>query len=163
MQIEVKIEGLAGVMQTLQSLPPEIVSKAGGPVKAALKKGAQVIQAEVKKNLAAAIARGKDESESTGLLDANVVASRGKAPTGSKGERYLVRVRRKKYSKSGAPTTLKVAQILEYGSSRQNAEPFIRPAFEAKAQDAITTISEELVKRVDATVRRLARQNKGMK
>lgn len=162
MKIEFKIQGLEGVLKTLQELPAEIVSKNGGPVKLALKKGALVIKDEVSKNLQTAI--NQDGEASTGLLEANVIASRGKAPATGKGERYLVRVKRKTYpGKKGAPTTLKSAQILEYGSSRQKARPYIRPAFEAKGKEAIDTVVTDLNDRIQRIVKRLHRKNKGRK
>lgn len=166
MKVEMKLSGLDGVLATLQSLPPEVVSKNGGPVKAALRKGALVILKQEKANLQAVIANqtATGKHESTGLLLQHLIVSRGKAPSGAKGERYLVRVKRKTYArKSGgkAVTTLKTAQLLEYGSSKQPAEPFIRPAFTSKASEAIKTIESELVRGVDRVVKKLARQNKG--
>ncbi len=160
-----KLTGIDGVLDTLKSLPPEVVSKRGGPVKSALRKGALVILRQEKANLQAVTANTNDEGkrESTGLLLKNLIASRGKAPTGGKGERYLVRVRRKTYPrKSGKPvTTLATANILEYGSSKQPAEPFIRPAFLSKAEEAIKTVERELVAGIDRIVKKLAAQNKG--
>ena len=38
MKVEFKLQGVDGVLATLQSLPAEVVSKRGGPVKAALRK-----------------------------------------------------------------------------------------------------------------------------
>ena len=168
MRVEVKLTGLDGVLETLQRLPPEVVSKNGGPVKSALCKGALVILAQEKAILQTVIASqtATGEQESTGLLMKSLVASRGKAPTGGKGERYLVRVKRKTYAKKtkGKPTTtLKTAQLLEYGSSHQPAEPFIRPAFASKAREAISTIERELVKGVNDAVKKLARQNRASK
>lgn len=160
-----KLTGIDGVLDTLKSLPPEVVSKRGGPVKSALRKGALVILKQEKENLRAVMGHQVDgeQRESTGLLLKNLIASRGKAPTGGNGERYLVRVRRKSYArKSGKPvTTLKTANLLEYGSSKQPAEPFIRPAFQAKAGQAIDTVQTELVKAIDRVVKKLAAQNKG--
>lgn len=66
MKVEVNLRGVEGVIATLKSLPPEIVSKRGGPVKLALAKGARLIRDEAKKNLRRAIAMNGDES--TGLL-----------------------------------------------------------------------------------------------
>jgi len=161
--IELRLRGLDGVLQTLHALPAEVVSKRGGPVKAALRKGALVILREAALNLARATDQLSPDGEdhSTGLLIKNLVATRGKAPHGGNGERYLVRVRRRSYQRKGEPvTTLKTAQLLEYGSSQQPAEPWLRPAFNAKAAVAITTIEAELVKGVDRVVRKLAAQNK---
>jgi hypothetical protein len=39
------------------------------------------------------------------------------------------------------------------------AQPFIRPAAEAKAQETIKVVTEDLVKRLDKIVRDLARKN----
>lgn len=161
--VTVKLEGLNGVLDTLRSLPPEVVSKRGGPVKFALRKGAVVLFKEAQKNLQTSIQNSKDteKKESTGLLLKNLVVTRGKEPIGTKGERYLVRVRRKSYQRKGQPvTTLKTAQILEYGSAKQTAEPWLRPAFAAKAEEAIKTVESELLKAIDRVVKKLAAQNK---
>lgn len=165
MKVEVTLTGLEGVLATLQSLPAEVVSKRGGPVKSALRKGALVIQAEEKARLRAAIAHvapgGK--AESIGLLEKNIIVSRGKAPVSGKGERYLVRVKGAIYpGRKGKPVTTKqTARFLEYGTEKQPAEPFIRPAVQMKGGEAIATIERELVAGIDRIVRKLARQNKG--
>jgi len=168
MKIIMDVKGLEGVLDTLKSLPPEVVSRRGGPVKLALKKGAQVIRAQALANLRRAIEENGDVS--TGLLEKNVVVTRGKEPVGTKGERYLVRVRRKAYDgeklgkrqKAGKRvTTHKTASLLEYGSSHQPATPWLRPAVKQKGQEAINVFTEDLNKRIDATVKRLERQNKG--
>ena len=159
--VEMKIEGAAGIIETLSSLPPEVVSKRGGPVKLALAKGARLLRDEAKKNLRAQIALNGDES--TGLLEKNVIASRGKAPFGGRGERYLVRVKRKTYpGRAGKPvTTLKTANLLEYGSAHQPATPWLRPAFMAKRAQVVDVVIADLRRRLDLVVRKLAQQNKG--
>lgn len=156
-----ELKGLDGVLRTLQELPPEVVSKAGGPVKRALRKGAQVLLREAALNLARATDNlSTDDQENTGLLLSALVATRGKAPSGGNGERYLVRVKRLTYQRPGpTTTTLATANLLEYGSEKQQAEPWLRPAFAAKAQQAIQTVESELIKDIDRVVRRLARQN----
>ena len=165
MKVEVKVSGLDGVLDTLKSLPAEVVSKRGGPVRAALRKGAVVIQKQEKANLQAVTvnAEDPDKAASTGLLLKNVVVTRGKAPSSGKGERYLVRVKRRVYARIGSKpvTTLKTAQLLEYGSSQQPAEPWIRPAFQAKAEEAIKTVESELLRSIDRIVKKLAAKNKG--
>lgn len=156
--MEMQLSGVDGILKTLKSLPAEVVSKRGGPVKLALAKGARLLRNEVKKNLRAVISSG----ESTGLLEKNIIASRGKPPTGGNGERYLVRVKRRTYiDRTGKPvTTLKTANILEYGSEKQTAKPFIRPAAVSKAQETINVVTTDLKKRLDKAVKDLARVNK---
>lgn len=163
--IEMKLTGLDGVLDTLKRLPPEVVSKRGGPVKSALRKGALVILKAEREALRTATANATESGkrEATGLLLKNLIASRGKAPTSGKGERYLVRVRRKTYpDRTGKPvTTLQTAQLLEYGSSQQPAEPWIRPAFLANARRAIETIERETLRAVEAVAAKLGSANKG--
>lgn len=164
MRVDLKLEGLTGVLDTLKSLPPEVVSRRGGPVKSALRKGARVIFKEAQQRLTVAVSNASDDGKrySTGLLLKNLVVTRGKQPHDGKGERYLVRVRRKSYARNGkAVTTLATANLLEYGSVKQQAEPWLRPAFQAKAEDAIKTTESELLRQIDRIVKKLAQQNKG--
>ena len=159
MKVDIDIKGLDGVLDLLKSLPPEIVSKRGGPVKLALAKGARLIRQQVDANLVGVtqgVPTHADKVRSTGFLRQNLIATRGKEPVGSKGERYLVRFRRKPYP-DGHARVVQVAQLLEYGSSQQPAEPFIRPAFQSKAQEAIDVISEDLVQRVNRVVLKLSK------
>jgi len=184
MKVEMKLAGLEGVLSTLQQLPAEVVSKKGGPVKAALRKGALVILNEAKRNLAVAIAQpGKSGiTESTGFTEKNVVMRR-KVPNGINGERYIITVTpkahptggtyRRKSRRSGASnrkergrklnaiTANAIAFFLEYGTSKQAATPWLRPAFKTKAAESISTIERELVKGIDRIVKKLAAANKG--
>jgi HK97 gp10 family phage protein len=164
MKVEMQLQGLNGVLETLKSLPSEVVSRRGGPVKTALRKAARVIHKEAQQNLDRVTSNQTDSGEqlSTGLLKKNLIVSRGKPPFDSKGERYLVRVRRKSYPRKGKTvTTLATANLLEYGSSKQTAEPWLRPAFAAKAETAILTARTELLKEIDKVTKKLAQQNKG--
>lgn len=160
MKMEAKLAGLNGVLDLLKSLPPEVVSKRGGPVKSAMRKGALVILRQAKANLQAAVsnATASGKRESTGLLLANLVAARGTPPQGLKGERYQVRVRRKGYQRKGqAVSTRKTGSLLEYGSALQPAEPWLRPAFESRAAEAIATVERELVSGLARIVKKLSK------
>lgn len=161
MKMEMKIEGVAGLLQTLQSLPPEVVSKRGGPVKLALAKGARMLRDQAKDNFRRSAAVGGADSTDTTVN--SIIASRGKAPTGTKGERQLVRVKRKVFVNAhGAKTTTrKAAQLMEYGSARQPAIPWLRPAVQRRGSQIIDTITEDLLKRLDQITKRLAAKNKG--
>jgi len=160
MKVEMKLRGLDDVMRTLQSLPPEVVSKRGGPVKSALARGARLLRDKAKQNLQAAITQERDES--TGLLLQNVVASRGKPPIGSKGERYLVRVRSKTYTRQGKETvtTRKTASLMEYGSSHQPARPWLRPAVHQHGQQVIELVRADVIRGIDRTIVKLRREGR---
>lgn len=163
MKMEMKIEGVTGLLQTLQSLPPEVVSKRGGPVKLALAKGARMLRDQAKDNFRRSAAVGGADSTDTTVN--SIIASRGKAPTGTKGERQLVRVKRKVFVNAhGAKTTTrKAAQLMEYGSARQPAIPWLRPAVQRRGSQIIDTITEDLLKRLDQITKRLAAKNKGVR
>lgn len=149
--VQLKVSGLDGVLETLRQLPPEIVSKGGGPVKLALAKGARMLRDAARENLA----RVADTEESTGLLEENVVSKRGKMVGG---EKQIVTVRNKLYpgrSAKGAATTRKSAHLLEYGSKRQAATPWLRPAAAANWQRIVDAVSSDLVRRVNLIKRKL--------
>lgn len=156
MKVEMQLQGMDGVLDALQKLPSEVVSKRGGPVKLALAKGARLLRDEARTNLQASIAYNGD-ADSTGLLMQNVIASRGKAPLGGKGERYLVRVKRKSYPKKGGQTvtTLATANLLEYGSSTQPATPWLRPAVHSKGAQVIEVVTTDLRRRIDLIAAKL--------
>ena len=163
MKVDMQISGLTGVLKTLQSLPPEIVSKRGGPVKLALGKGARFLKDKAKANLLVQIAKNGDES--TGLLEKSVISSRGKAPNDRKGERYLVRVKNKSYNKQGGEkvTTLKTANLMEYGSEHQAATPWLRSAFQSNARETINLVVDDLKIRIAKVVDMLSKKNAGVK
>jgi len=156
-----RVEGLAGVLKTLQELPPEIVSKAGGPVKFGLKAAMKMMAAEVKQNLQGIINEpnkgGQDES--TGLLMANIKDGRARLK-GKNGEAHRVYVRKKSYGDGKKASTPQVARLLEYGTERRKPMPFIRPAFDAKKGEAVRIFETEIKKRIAGIVKKLSAQNR---
>jgi HK97 gp10 family phage protein len=160
MKVEFNITGIPGIIRTLSSLPAEVVSKKGGPVKLALAKGARFLRDKERQNLQAVLEPG---DESTGLLEQNIIASRGKAPSGGNGERYVVRIKRKMYPgrKGEQVSTLKSAQLKEYGSVQQPARSFIRRTVDQHGEATINVIVSDLLARVDRIIAKLAQQNRG--
>lgn len=162
--VRVRLEGLEGVLNTLKRLPPEIVSKRGGPVRAALRKAALVIRNEVLVQLEQVIADGSDADASaertSGLLAQNIVITRGKRGQ-QNGESMIVRVRNKRYpGRTGqGATTAQVARLLEYGREDQPPRPFIRRAFAAKQQQALDTFVTDVNRRIADVVKRLERES----
>lgn len=163
----IRIEGLAGVLDTLKKLPPEIVSKAGGPVKLALRDAANLLRDEAKVNVRKIIDEPNidgEASKSTGLLLLSIVAGRSKPSPGIKGERFAVRIRaRQKYpenrqDKENSLTAVQIGRQLEYGTERREPKPWLRPAFDSKKNEAVAAFTRTLNKRVDALVKKLDRQ-----
>lgn len=158
LKAEVKIEGADRILDMLRALPPEVVSKRGGPVKLSLAKGARFLRDRAKENLRRQIARGPT-TRSTGGLEERVISSRGKAPFGGKGERYLVRVRKRDYVNADGVKTnpLMTANLLEYGSGHQPAYPWLRPAVLVYGEKVIQMVTKDLGDRVEKLARKLAR------
>lgn len=142
----VRMEGLDTVLRRLKALGPA-ASKRGGPVRAAVRKGAMVIVKEAQTNVQAIIdapnANGDDES--TGLLKKSIQTFRAKAKAGEKGETYVVSVKRRvKYPGTGKVNTATMnGQRLEYGTSKRKPMPWMRPAFHAKKDEAVKVMIAE--------------------
>jgi len=151
---EFKLEGLDNVLAMLQAMPPEVVSKVRGPVQRSIIKGMKPMLQRVKANLQVVTSNATthEDRQNTGLLLKNTVLTRGRPPTGGKGERYLIRVKKRQYprkSGNGETNTIQNAQRLEYGTSQQPAEPYIRPAFAVEAGPTIERTRVALIDEVD--------------
>jgi len=162
-----KLEGLEGVLATLRSLPPEMVSKNGGPVRVAVRKAANIIREEAKSQMTA---RGNSPGQTarnyaTGFTAKQIISKRTRL-TKIKGERFVVTVRPVPHPSGNriGKRPIKandVAFIMENGSATQPAEPWMRPAYATKKDLAMQTMELELKAGIDRVVKKLARQNKG--
>jgi hypothetical protein len=166
MEMQMNISGLDNVLKTLKSLPPEVVSKRGGVVRQSLATGMKAIQKEARKNLVRATSTsGKTGvSYGTGLTAKNVIYKRKKMPNGERGERLIMTVAYKRHPlftteyKKRPIKFNDIAFMLEYGTVKQQAEPWLRPAFLAKRQEAYDKVQTDLLKRIDKITNRLLRQ-----
>ncbi|ETF00683.1 hypothetical protein W822_20015 [Advenella kashmirensis W13003] len=157
---DIDIKGIDNVLNTLNKLPRDVASSSqGGMVNLSMRKGARLIQAKQKVMLQASI--DKNGSESTGLLMKNLQIKRGRTNNGHK---LVLTVRRKSYPKKEgqkkAATTRQTAQLMEYGSSHQPEQPWVRPAFVATASTSIATITDDLKKRVDKAAQKYLSEGK---
>jgi len=192
MKVELQIQGLNGVLKTLQSLPPALVSKNGGVVRSSLRVGSVIILKQARANFKSAVNLGGKSgvTKTTGFTEKNIVTMRKNTIGNVKGERFIVGVRYKEHpngaileksksyairkdSKKRAPTSRTTKQrvvrandiafMMEYGTSNQQATPWLRPAFESKKNEAMDAIVSDLLKRVDRVVSNLSKQNAGVK
>jgi HK97 gp10 family phage protein len=167
MKVEMNLSGVDGVLAALQALPPEAVSKNGGVVRKALRKGALVIVRQARTNFGAAVQQvGKSGiTDTSGFTEKQIVAKRGKYKY--KGERQVVTVRGVQHPNGntfrGRPLQANdIAFLMEAGTSKQPATPWLRPAFAAKAQEAIATITTELPKEIGKVARKLGLKTQGL-
>lgn len=167
MKTEFDIKGLDGVLETLKSLPPEVVSRRGGLVRSALRKGAMVLVTQARSNFRRSVELpgATGITDTTGFTEKQITAKRRNPTGGIRGEKYVVTVNYvlhpsgNKFRKRPIRAN-DIAFVLEAGSSKQAAAPWLRPAFDAKAREAIDTASSELVKNIDRIVKKLAAQNR---
>lgn len=158
MRIEIKLTGADSTLRMLRALPREISGKRVAPARQALRKGAVVIRDAARANLRVQTSNATSEGRqlSTGLLERNIIVSVGRLPPGQRGELYRVRVRRRVfYVRKQRVSISKTGALLEYGSSQQPAEPWLRPAVNSHAQQAIETVVRELNAGIQRLVQRL--------
>jgi len=163
-KMELQLDGLDGVLDTLKRLPPELASRNGGLVRAALRRGAMVIVKQARINFKAAVALpGKTGiTDTTGFTEKNIVAKRRRMIPGVSGERAVVTVNYvyhpNKHSYRGDFIRANdIAFIMESGSSKQAPTPWLVPAFKTKAAEAIRTTEDALVKAIDRVLRKIAK------
>lgn len=150
------IKGLDGLLDTLKALPPEIVSKRGGPVRTALRKGGVVFQKEAQANVRAIVAetnKGGFESRSGGTLEKAIIVSRRKPQSAFKGEIFRVRVKRGAKNAFGV-TANKYGGILEFGDQFLRPRAWMRRAFDTRKDEALNAIVSDLRKRIDAAIKK---------
>ena len=147
----VRLEGLKELLETMQRLAPEIVSRRGGPVRVALRKAAVVVQKEYRANVDRIAAEG-ETNESTGTLRKAIIVSR-KKPGNFKGERFWLRIKRGAKNPSGV-TANTYGGVLEWGDQRVPAKAPMRRAWEAKKSQALQTFMAEMPKAIEQAVKR---------
>lgn len=151
------------MLRLLQRLPYEVVTKRGGPVRKAVRKGALVIRNEARAQFTARTQTpGKTGvNYGTGFTAKHIILKR-RPPYQGKGERFIVTVRpaehfnNHKIGKGKKPLRANdAAFLMEYGSTHQPAEPWLRPTFETKRQQAADTMVATLRTELDRIVARL--------
>lgn len=161
----VQITGLDDVMRRLRALGAE-ASKRGGPVRAGVRAGAMVIVKEAQVNVQRVIDTpnlGGMPTKSTGLLKKSIKTFRAKARRGGeRGETFIVTVKRgAKYSderiKGKLKTATVIGQRLEYGTSKMQPHPWMRPAFHAKKQEAVQVMKEKTLAGIEKLEKKLSR------
>lgn len=157
------IKGLDGVLDALKALPQEVAGKNGGIVRQALASGARLIRDEARQRA----------PRDTGAMAANIVMKRDRDPKREgANERYTVGVRggarryaktKRNVRKGRAGKEYETAgntyywRFIEFGTERQKARPFLRPAFEVRKVDAREAIINSLQRGIARAAKRVAR------
>lgn len=159
---EVRVEGLGELLKTLEALPREIVSQRGGPVRSGLRKAALVLRDQARANIDRIVSEPNEGPTytPTDTLKNALIVTRDPRPQRagiSKGERFLLRVRRRDAYPDGTKANL-VGGVLEFGSEKMQAKPWLRPVLPQKGQEAIRVFIQETRKAIDRAVKRARRK-----
>ncbi|MFC0677524.1 HK97-gp10 family putative phage morphogenesis protein [Lysobacter korlensis] len=153
------LRGLDDVLSKLRALPPEIVSKRGGVVKSALRKGGKVIADAAVRNINAITTRPETEEGgyvSTGILAKSVAVSRDPKPQqAGANERYRVHLRKRTYP--DGTRTIATGRYLEFGTAKRAPTPWLQPAYMETRQQALETVASELGKGIDRAIKKMSR------
>lgn len=159
MRFSMHIDGLEQLRQALRRLPEELQKKALGDSVAA---GASVISKEAK--FLAPVLMTPDPRRTPGLLQRMIAATKGKR-NGSEAAAF-VRVRRLvrgALRKKKAKTGLTGAELdpfywafVEFGTSKNKANSFLRKAFDTRKEDAARAIAKALGEGIDKAAAKVA-------
>lgn len=167
MAVEVKVEGLDDIQRKLKLLPERVGRNA---VRRALRRGANVIRDQVRLN-----ARSLDDPETTESIAKNVrvsgmsrrmersqkvigmrVGIAGGAKSRRSGGTFATGGNK---SNPGGDTwywrLLEFGARLEFGTSRMEAQPFMRPAMEQSATKAFSVTADAMNVQIDKEIGKL--------
>lgn len=161
----VKVLGLTGVLDALRSLPPEIVSKRGGPIRRGLRKGAQALLERARANVQRIVDEQNVDGRfvSTGLAKESL-RIKATRPVSGNGEAVIVAVKprqayagrqiKRKGRKIAALMANDVLFMLEHGTETRRPMPWMRPAFEEGRAEALDIVVAETRKGIDLAIKK---------
>ena len=151
--VTIQLQGAENTLNMLMQLPPEIVSKNGGVVRKALRKGSLVTLKQAKANLQEIINRdGLDDS--TGALMKALGTQRARNPERyGAGERFVVHARRAPKVKNVTPA--QYGANMELGTEKQVAKPWMTPAYYSTRAQGAQTVIDESNRQIAVIVRKL--------
>lgn len=161
-----RIQGLEGLLETLERMPPELIKGARSPVAFGLRRGGNVIRDQARINA----------PKRSGFMAKQIVTRRAtarerrKAQSATGANEYFtvgVRVVRKRYANTTRNRGLGRAgkayetdgwayywRMVEFGTKRMAAQPFLTPAGEAKGPEAAKVVAEQIREGIDRIAKR---------
>ena len=133
--MNIKIEGLKELERKLLGMAPKLAKNG---LRSAVAAGSRVIMAEARKNVPV----------DTGTLRRAIYMKQIREQSSNSKQTYFVGVRRGK-SEQKKNRDGYYFGFVEFGTARMAAQPFLRPAFEAKKTDAVEVIKRRLAERVE--------------
>jgi len=160
--LKVQVQGLRQLAKSLNQFSSELKKK---PLQVAVGRAAREVRDEVRRRAPQGSYMNRSaNAPDPGRIYNNIIAAKRKRPGGADME-YIVMVRGKGHSggKKGKTRDPKNAWywfMLEFGTAKQAAQPFMRPGFESKKQAALSTMTKYLAKGIQSVARKLAKADK---
>lgn len=158
----VKIEGLDLFARALKLLPQKV---AGKSLRRAVAAAGKVVRDEAKIKAPVLTGPVAEGHPPPGTLKRAIAFGRSRRNSGAGREVFNVFVRQAKNGSVGQKGVKRYgkfdayyARFVEFGTSKMAARPFLRPAFEAKKNDAAQAIGDTLAKELAAEVPKLGFQ-----
>lgn len=146
-----KIEGLDGVLRKLRELPPKLQRKG---LVSAMRKGANIVRDDARTR-----AKAFDDPSTPGPIWKEIVTKvnsrRGRQEggvvmqVGVRGGARSETSNRSSNASNDSGSSRWYWRLLEFGTSKMAAQPFMRPALESKAEAATDAIVTELSRQLD--------------
>ncbi len=155
-----KIEGLAELGKALRELP-ERVARNG--LRVSVYAGAKVVRDEARARAPKAAQSLGPNQPPPGTLKRSVIMKHIPELSSLTRQTFFVTVRHgKKYRKQGKKGNLSQDawywRIVEFGTRKMRARPFLRPALEAKRREAGQAMKDRLSERIEMEASKLSRK-----
>ena len=156
----VKIEGLAELGKALRELPDR-VAKNG--LRVSVYAGAKVVRDEARARAPKAQQPFGPNKPPPGTLKRSVIMKHIPGLSSLTRQTFFVTVRHgKKYRKQGKKGNLSQDawywRFVEFGTRKMRAQPFLRPALEAKRREAGQAMKDRLSERIEMEASKLSRK-----
>jgi HK97 gp10 family phage protein len=158
-----RVEGLDVFAQALKLLPKNV---ARNVLRGSVSAGAKIIADEAKAKAPTYTGSVTKGHPPPGTLKRSIVRKQIKELSDLTKQTFVVAVRKgKKYQKQGKSGNLSqdafYATWVEFGTSKMAAKPFLRPAFEAKKNEAVDAMAAYIAKRFPDEAKKLGLGWKG--
>lgn len=152
--ITVELQGLQELQAALLELPAKIGKNI---LRSSVNAGASVIRKEAKQKAPVYTGETQAGHPPPGTLKRSVIQKFIREQSNDFQSTFYVTVRKgKKYRDQGKSKNLSqdayYAYFVEYGTAKMSAKPFMRPAFEAKKEEALKAMIDKLSERIEQEV-----------
>jgi len=150
---EVRFEGLDKLAAALKEFSPTVQRKG---LRQAVAAGSKIVRDEAKLKAPVYTGHISQGHPPPGTLKRAIAMARNRRESSPGCEVYHVYVRRDKVRSNGRFDAY-YAHMVEFGTVKMTARPFMRPAFEATKRDCVDAVTESLTKTIEQIAKDISR------